>query len=398
MPEGNSVVFTKRDPFTAIDQVASELILNETLITCTIDNPIASISNISPVGRVGTNSFVDVLTNNIQKIINTPIAYFREESASAVGALLDSPLSPSGTTLYVNNTSLFADVGKLQVGKEIVGYERKLEDRFLNVTRGLDRTVPTAHPAGQYIRTIPDSVRVIDAGPRSIVATIVSVAQSTESVTAVTNQIQTISDVVDVQVDTDLKMTMQKEIQPSVTQVSVAIQDYVISLTESAVLMSSESVSVAASTIQTINSAEIPQQVLTDVIEYVVNPYIAYNDQVVTLQIASNVAPTISAVTMSSESVFTNSTSVQVEHNVALVTEKALDVHTTSLESDNALSLQIVTAIPPQTDPGGLNSPIPVASILGTETAIVAKLHGVESEVAILGNHLPVLNGRDKPN
>ena len=192
-------------------------------------------------------------------------------------------------------------------------------------------------------------------------------------------------------------MTMQKEIQPSVTQVSVAIQDYVISLTESAVLMSSESVSVAASTIQTINSAEIPQQVLTDVIEYVVNPYIAYNDQVVTLQIASNVAPTISAVTMSSESVFTNSTSVQVEHNVALVTEKALDVHTTSLESDNALSLQIVTAIPPQTDPGGLNSPIPVASILGTETAIVAKLHGVESEVAILGNHLPVLNGRDKP-
>ena len=397
LPEGNSVVFTKRDPFTAIDQVASELILNETLITCTIDNPIASISNISPVGRVGTNSFVDVLTNNIQKIINTPIAYFREESASAVGALLDSPLSPSGTTLYVNNTSLFADVGKLQVGKEIVGYERKLEDRFLNVTRGLDRTVPTAHPAGQYIRTIPDSVRVIDAGPRSIVATIVSVAQSTESVTAVTNQIQTISDVVDVQVDTDLKMTMQKEIQPSVTQVSVAIQDYVISLTESAVLMSSESVSVAASTIQTINSAEIPQQVLTDVIEYVVNPYIAYNDQVVTLQIASNVAPTISAVTMSSESVFTNSTSVQVEHNVALVTEKALDVHTTSLESDNALSLQIVTAIPPQTDPGGLNSPIPVASILGTETAIVAKLHGVESEVAILGNHLPVLNGRDKP-
>ena len=397
LPEGNSIVFTKRDPFTAIDQVASELIVNETLITCTIDNPIASISNISPVGRVGTNSFVDVLTNNIQKIINTPIAYFREESASAVGALLDSPLSPSGTTLYVNNTSLFADVGKLQVGKEIVGYERKLEDRFLNVTRGLDRTVPTAHPAGQYIRTIPDSVRVIDAGPRSIVATIVSVAQSTESVTAVTNQIQTISDVVDVQVDTDLKMTMQKEIQPSVTQVSVAIQDYVISLTESAVLMSSESVSVAASTIQTINSAEIPQQVLTDVIEYVVNPYIAYNDQVVTLQIASNVAPTISAVTMSSESVFTNSTSVQVEHNVALVTEKALDVHTTSLESDNALSLQIVTAIPPQTDPGGLNSPIPVASILGTETAIVAKLHGVESEVAILGNHLPVLNGRDKP-
>ena len=400
LPEGNSIVFTKRDPFTAIDQVASELIVNETLITCTIDNPIASISNISPVGRVGTNSFVDVLTNNIQKIINTPIAYFREESASAVGALLDSPLSPSGTTLYVNNTSLFADVGKLQVGKEIVGYERKLEDRFLNVTRGLDRTVPTAHPAGQYIRTIPDSVRVIDAGPRSIVATIVSVAQSTESVTAVTNQIQSISDVfvqVDEEKGTDLKMTLQKEIQPSVTQVSVAIQDYVISLTESTVLMSSESVSVAASTIQTINSAEIPLQVLTDEIEYVVNPYIAYNDQVVTLQIASNIAPTISAVTMSSESVFTNSTSVQVEHNVALVTEKALDVHTTSLESDNALSLQIVTAIPPKTDPGGLNSPIPVASILGTETAIVAKLHGVESEVAILGNHLPVLNGRDKP-
>ena len=195
---------------------------------------------------------------------------------------------------------------------------------------------------------------------------------------------------------------MQKEIQPSVTQVSVAIQDYVISLTESAVLMSSESVSVAASTIQTINSAEIPQQVLTDVIEYVVNPYIAYNDQVVTLQIASNIAPTISAVTMSSESVFTNSTSVQVEHSVALVTEKALDVHVSNVLSDdftgeNSITVQIVSLLPPGFDPGGLNSPIPVASILGTETAIVAKLHGVESEVAILGNHLPIINGKDKP-
>jgi hypothetical protein len=391
LPEGNSIIFTNRDPFTAIDQVASELLINETLITVTLDNPIASITNISPAGGV------DVIINNLQKIINTPIAYFREESASATGALLDSPLSPIGTTLYVNNTSLFADVGKLQVGREIVGYERKLQDRFLNVTRGLDRTVAVAHPAGQYIRTIPDSVRVIDAGPRSIIATIVSVAQSDVSNIEVKNQIHSISDIVDVQVDTNLKMTLQKEIQPSVTEVSVAIQNYVISLTESSVLMSSESVSVAASTIQSINSAELPQQVLTDVIEYEIAPYLTYNDQVITLQLTSTATPTESSVLMSDESVSVVASTIQTINNASIVTEKALDLHTSQVETSVSQSLQIFAAIPPSTDPGGLNSPIPVASILSTETALYAVIHGTETEVAILGNHLPVIDGKDKP-
>ena len=233
-----SALIVKREAFEAVDQLASELIINETLITVSIDNPIASITNISPTGPNGNTSLVDGFDLYIQKVINTPIAYVREQSSSATGAFLDSPLSQSATTVYVTNTSLFADVGKLQIGKEIVTYERKLEDRFFDVTRGVAGTTATPHPAGQYIRTIPDSVRVIQSGPRTIVSTIVSVAQEPEVVSVATSQIQVITDVVDVDVTTLNKVTLQKEINPGVTVVSTAVQDYVISITESSVLMS----------------------------------------------------------------------------------------------------------------------------------------------------------------
>ena len=171
--------------------------------------------------------------------------------------------------MYVENTSLFADVGKLQVGKEIVGYERRLEDRFLDVTRGLDGTEATAHPAGQYIRTIPDSVRVIDAGPRSVVVIVESVAQSSETITNVT------------------------------------------------------------STIQSIHTAEIVKEDLTEQIEYEVNHYIEYNDDdyVTVLEVALIPPTSSNSVLMSAESVSVFNTSIHVEHSASVVPEKALDLH-----------------------------------------------------------------------
>ncbi|CAF34145.1 hypothetical protein S-PM2d081 [Synechococcus phage S-PM2] len=113
----------------------------------------------------------DNITTSIHKQVNTPVTYIAENSYSVTGAFLDSPLSPSSQVVYVKNTSLFPDSGKLQIGKEIVTYEGKLSDRFLNVVRGVDGTESTAHPGGQYIRTFVDSVIVIPVGPKTIITT-----------------------------------------------------------------------------------------------------------------------------------------------------------------------------------------------------------------------------------
>ena len=113
----------------------------------------------------------DLVHIQLQKQINTSAVYVKEDSHNIIGAFLDAPLSPSATIVYVPSTTLFPSAGLLQIGKEIVSYERRLEDRFYNVTRGVDGTEAQAHPAGQYLRTLPTFVTVLPAGPSTILIT-----------------------------------------------------------------------------------------------------------------------------------------------------------------------------------------------------------------------------------
>ena len=108
---------------------------------------------------------VDVITSTLHKQINAPIVYAAQDTYSVTGAFLDSPLSPTGTTAYIGNTSLFPSQGKLQIGKEIVAYNSTLGDRFLDLTRGIEGSTAQAHNAGQYLRTLPEFVTVLPVGP-----------------------------------------------------------------------------------------------------------------------------------------------------------------------------------------------------------------------------------------
>jgi hypothetical protein len=76
-------------------------------------------------------------------------------SVQEFGAYLDIEIDLNDEVVYIANTSRFPSQGKILVGKEIISYTQKLNDRFLFVTRGVDGTKPEAHPAGQYIRTVP---------------------------------------------------------------------------------------------------------------------------------------------------------------------------------------------------------------------------------------------------
>ena len=55
--------------------------------------------------------------------------------------------------------------------EEIVSYKKTLNDRFYEVTRGIDGTEAQAHPAGQYLRTLPTFVTVLPAAPATILIT-----------------------------------------------------------------------------------------------------------------------------------------------------------------------------------------------------------------------------------
>ena len=134
--------------------------------------------DISPVSITSTSTIETQELNLIIEIdINRPAVFIQDSDAySGLGAFLDSALSQSATTVYIPNTSLFSDQGKLQIGKEIVSYDSKLLDRFLDVTRGIDGSLAQAHPGGQYIRTLPESISAFSAGVQTILQSEISVA------------------------------------------------------------------------------------------------------------------------------------------------------------------------------------------------------------------------------
>jgi hypothetical protein len=175
--------YTKREASGAFDQVASELNINELTITVTLDSPTAVITDISP--EMG----VDVITSTLHKQINAPIVYAAQDTYSVTGAFLDAPLSPTGTTAYIGNTSLFPSQGKLQIGKEIVAYNSTLGDRFLDLTRGIEGSTAQAHNAGQYLRTLPEFVTVLPVGPATILITESEVRMSSAQLVELKSQV-----------------------------------------------------------------------------------------------------------------------------------------------------------------------------------------------------------------
>jgi hypothetical protein len=176
--------WTKRDPFTVVDQTVGAQNVEEE-ITIILDS-VKGITSISESSTIGTNQ----ITNIIARQVNTPEIHLREESRSAYGAFLDAPLSENGDIIYTRSTLLFPASGKLQVGKEIIFYWRKLEDRFYQLVRGEDNTTIQAHPAGQYFRTVPESVSVIGAGAQTIIESEVSIYKTLQSTRSLSTTIE----------------------------------------------------------------------------------------------------------------------------------------------------------------------------------------------------------------
>ena len=83
----------------------------------------------------------------------------------------------------------------MQIGKEIVSYEKTLGDRFYEVTRGIDGTEAQAHPAGQYLENTATFVTVLPAAPSTILITESAVRMTDAKLVELKSQIVTEQDV-----------------------------------------------------------------------------------------------------------------------------------------------------------------------------------------------------------
>ena len=152
-----NIVYIEPDPVT-VEGVGGVLRLQDsaTVVTAEIQD-IISANTISTVTRAITQTQQIEIPNNAISNVN----YFEN------AAYLDLDLAVGDTIVYIPDTSKFAPSGRLLIGDEIVFYNRKISDRFLQVIRGYENTTEQFWAAGAYLRQIED-VTVLSAAVASI--------------------------------------------------------------------------------------------------------------------------------------------------------------------------------------------------------------------------------------
>ncbi|MFZ9728178.1 MAG: YHYH protein, partial [Candidatus Nanopelagicaceae bacterium] len=176
-------------------------------------------------GIVGTESVVTLqtasreLTKIVQIKANKAFYQDRRDSLNGIGTFLDAPMSTTDTIAYVPNTTRFPDTpSRLRIGREIIYYTHKEQDRFLGLTRAYQGSPLEAHQAGDLVLHYPEFVTLLSGGVNSII-TEVSAASSTVREIEKTSTIQSISEILDVTTDVEIFGQVQVELNEFDTNV-----------------------------------------------------------------------------------------------------------------------------------------------------------------------------------
>ena len=184
-------------------------------------------------GIVGTESLVTLqsaareLTKIVQIKANKAFYQDKRDSLNGIGTFLDAPMSTTDTIAYVPNTRRFPDTpSRLRIGREIIYYTHKEEDRFLGLTRSYQGSPLESHLAGDLVLHYPEFVTLLSGGINSII-TEVSVAQSSVVPVEKTATIQSISEVIDVnsiiEFERELQVEVDKQFEPVVAHQQITI-------------------------------------------------------------------------------------------------------------------------------------------------------------------------------
>jgi len=377
------------DPVDPIAQLS--VVVTEQVITCTI-NSVQSVTTSQEA-----ESITDEIVSTLIKKINAPISYIKDESYNIIGAFLDAPLSPTATIVYVTNTSLFPDSGILQIGREIVSYESKLEDRFYNVTRGDEGTEAQAHPAGQYLRTIPNTVFVISVGTTSIQsefgvmmtdAKCVEVKSNIEIESDSLNTLSVQSSILkefEIGIPTDVVPGIQSVVVIPVGTTSIQSESGV-TITDAKCVEVKSNIEIESDSLNTLSvSTELEVDILIDIVS----------------GIQSVVIPA-GAVSIESESgvTITDAKCVEVKSNIEIESD-SLNTLSVSTELEVGISVNIVSGLQIATEITkfeGFKRTSAIFTVSGNvETNINLSIGGISSTTYNVAADLAVVNGRLKP-
>ena len=152
-PQRDYVEIAYNNNPSADSVIAGTLDYEATVVSAEIQD-IVSLNSISTVSRAITQTQQIEIPNNAISNIN----FFE------TAAYLDLDFNIGDSIAYIPDTTKFDPQGLLLIGDEIVYYNRKLSDRFVNILRNRKGTTEQNWVAGTYLRQIPELVSVASAG------------------------------------------------------------------------------------------------------------------------------------------------------------------------------------------------------------------------------------------
>ena len=152
-PQRDYVEIAYNNNPSADSVIAGTLDYEATVVSAEIQD-IVSLNSISTVSRAITQTQQIEIPNNAISNVN----FFE------TAAYLDLDFNIGDSIAYIPDTTKFDKQGLLLIGDEIVYYNRKLSDRFLNILRNRKGTTEQNWVAGTYLRQIPEFVSVAAVG------------------------------------------------------------------------------------------------------------------------------------------------------------------------------------------------------------------------------------------
>ncbi len=152
-PQRDYVEFFSTEETSADDVKVLDVYAGGTVVSAELQD-IITTNSISTVSRAITATVQVEIPNNAISNIN----YFE------TAAYLDLDFNIGDSIAYIADTTKFDKQGLLLIGNEIIYYNRKLSDRFLNILRNRKGTTEQNWVAGTYLRQIPELVSVASVG------------------------------------------------------------------------------------------------------------------------------------------------------------------------------------------------------------------------------------------
>lgn len=230
-----------------------------TIVSSSIETPIAKVEAESKVTIIDSNREILLDLRSFLKLIQSPVYPALHDT----GGYLQSPLSKTDSIVYIVDTTKFTVSGRLMIDGEIIRYNNKLSDRFINIIRGVDGTSADTHEAGAFVRQYRENVTLVSvgmsgAGSTSDIISIGSIQTGSAQVSNITTVTQTQTAPTISSVGDEILITIQDKVYSnSVIKVSADIDTSWATISIQNVAIQSGGPTIATSTIETIFNPNI---------------------------------------------------------------------------------------------------------------------------------------------